>query len=179
MPMRSTTDGQIRFDNTMRVLKQIMPSNQFRVLCNKINRAREVSNEPTSSKYVTPDTYAPMTLEKYTAEQLKDIDRLSTSTVKRRLANILAARDIAKTRRSELPQKAIVIKPSQQKAEEASIKLRAEDIRRNPAMDNLARNFADPDTQRMKIQSWRVNGGAQLEEAYKWNKQNTAGAQLF
>ncbi len=164
--VRSTADGQIRFDNTMRVLKQIMPADQFRVLCNQINRAREVTKEPTNEKFVTPETYAPMNLNRYVNEQLKGIEGLGASEVKKRFSNILAAREIAKTRREEEPTKAIVITSSQKRQDEAAIKARAAEIRQGIGFQNLVRSFmSDPDYKPIKIQAYQANGGAQLETA--------------
>ena len=169
--VRRTTDGQIRFDNTMRVLKQIMPADKFRVLCNQINRARDVAKEPKNENFVTPETYAPMTLNKYVQEQMKGVDGLGRSDVKKRFSNIIAAREIARTRRADDPSKAIVVNPSQKRQEEAAIKARAAQIRSEVGFQNFVRSFCTEPYKELKIQTYQNSDGAQLENAYGYYKQ--------
>jgi hypothetical protein len=59
MKVRSTTTGQIRFNNTMRILGQVMPEDEFSALCNRINRVRGVANKPEHDNYVSRETYVP------------------------------------------------------------------------------------------------------------------------
>ncbi len=59
LKVRSTTTGVVRFDNTMKVLKQIMPEKEFTAICNRINQVRGLTGMDFDKNYVSPQRYAP------------------------------------------------------------------------------------------------------------------------
>ena len=165
--VRSTTDGKIRFDSTMRILKQIMPTDEFRVLCNQINRAREVANQPANENFVKPEDYEPMTLQRYVNNQLKDVSRIGSSELKKRLGNIIAAREIAKNRNPEHPEKAIVIFPSTVKQDTEAISARSREIRRSQIIASTVDDYNHAQVPQAFEHTWRHNAGENLEARYQ------------
>ncbi len=63
LKVRSTTTGVVRFDNTMRVLQQIMPGKEFEGICNRINQVRGVAAMAYDKNYVSAKRYAPKAKE--------------------------------------------------------------------------------------------------------------------
>ena len=58
MEVRNRKFGRERFDLCMTFLKEVMPPKEFERYCNSVNKARGVTNDPSSDKYVNPAYYA-------------------------------------------------------------------------------------------------------------------------
>ena len=57
MEVRNRKFGRERFDLCMTFLKEVMPPKEFERYCNSVNKARGVTKDPSSDKYVSPEYY--------------------------------------------------------------------------------------------------------------------------
>ena len=164
--VRSTETGAIRFDNTMRILKQLMPAAEFTKLCNSINRARGVNGMPTDKNFVSPETYAPATMQNYVSKMTRNLPNAGFSEQRDRFAMILAAREIARQKNPRHPEKAIIVGIVSKKQDEQALKQRANEIKRDPnfraAMDSIRR--AEPEDKAGLVQLLSGRNGQNLEE---------------
>ena len=161
--VRSTTTGKIRFDNTMRVLQQIMPADEFRKVCNSINRARGVASSPKDPNYVSVHRYAPQTPSAIAAQRAEWLPNASKSEAVKGLSEILAAQEIAKERNPQNSGKAIVISAAHEKEDRQLLERKASEIRRNPAFRSIVSGLSeDPSTRRNQVRNLCAEGGKNL-----------------
>lgn len=165
--VRSTGTGVIRFDNTMQILKQLMPPAEYSVLCNKINRARGVSRNVNDEDYISADRYSPVTASRYIKQQCQRLASASGTDLKNRLARIIAAREIAVERDRHRGMNAVIVHSSDKKADEARINTRMQAIKADPAFRTLVRNIPeDPEEKTQALRRFVANDGRGLEEEY-------------
>ena len=109
MELRSNeSSGQRRFDTVMGVLRETMPARQFDRLVRKINQTRGAVRGDKS--YVTADSYAPMTADRFCAQKSQQLLTATGSTFKKLCATVLAARQIAQE--NERKGKTLILDPA-------------------------------------------------------------------
>ncbi len=174
--VRSTETGAIRFDNTMRVLKQLMPAADYTKLCNNINRAREVNS--SSDDYISPTTYAPMTVGNYVSKLSKKLSHAGNSEIRNAMAQILAVRQIAREKNPEHPFKEMVVTGADKKHDEELIKQRAAQIKRDPAFISMvnAVKRMDDRQKKMYLDTMVSDAGNSLEYRYDQEKKKVMNA---
>ena len=166
MKTRNTTTGVQRFDATMRMLHEIMPAQEFQLLCNRINRARGVASSPLDKDFVSPLRYAPQTAERMAAARAETWKAAPDADAAKGLSEILAARRIAAERDPQRGLKTEVIRLSHEKEDKKLLSDTAKQIRQDPAfkavLDELPKS---PAARKLQLQSLAANGGARLEES--------------
>ena len=164
--VRNTTTGKIRFDNTMRMLQQIMPAQEFQKLCNSINRARGVAGNPADPDYVSVKRYAPQTAEAIAFQKNEVLSVSSKSDAAKHLSTVLAARQIAQERDPQKSSKALVIRPDHEKEDQKALSRRASQIQKDPAFRSLMRTLSDkPATRSTQITQLCSEGGKRLADS--------------
>jgi hypothetical protein len=147
MKVRSTTTGQIRFDNTMRILAQVMPGEEFQKLCDRVNRARGVAAKPKSKDHVSRFTYLPKTPERIAQARVEALKEAPEKLdMVKELSEILAMCEIARERNPQRKGKTELMAPGHEEEDRLIIEDRAAKIRQQAGFQTtVERCPADPD----------------------------------
>ena len=141
--VRSTPSGRIRFNQTMRILKNIMCNREFNNLVNDINKKREVYGNPSHENYLTSNSFSKQTGDDILNNFYNGLFSEKAPgevELKRTLAVIIAVNELTKGSRF-----ATVIDPSKPEDQTAAFNRKVKEVQSSAAFKRLEKSvFASP-----------------------------------